>query len=223
VTILDDICSKRRATVRANREWSPEKNSSRTVSACRPLSRFHAALAGHDEVRFDRRGETGEPLAGLIREDFDSATNRDAVSNSTAPRASAADPTNRSSRQPGITCEWVRQTVDLPVLRKGFHCRRIQYYKPAPAVPIAFLLIAECPLTRANDSPPMNKPPSLGMQTLIELFEPDNLAAVLARRRRWSGSTIAICERSTRSRSHAALARDIPRPIDRRRERHPKL
>ena len=72
----------------------------------------------------------------------------------------------------------VRQAVSLPLLRKDFIVDRYQLLQARAAGADCVLLIAEClpadQLKRLHQ-----QAAELGMQTLIELFEPDNLEAVL--------------------------------------------
>ncbi len=72
----------------------------------------------------------------------------------------------------------IRQAVRLPLLRKDFIVDRYQLLQARAAGADCVLLIAEClpadQLKRLHD-----QATELGMQTLIELFEPENLEAVL--------------------------------------------
>jgi indole-3-glycerol phosphate synthase len=73
----------------------------------------------------------------------------------------------------------VRKQVELPLLRKDFIVDRYQLLQARAAGADCVLLIAEClageDLSRLHD-----QACELGLQTLIELFEPKNLDAVLA-------------------------------------------
>ena len=73
----------------------------------------------------------------------------------------------------------VRAVVDLPILRKDFIVDRYQLLQARAAGADCVLLIAEClspdDLKRLHD-----QSVELGMATLIELFDPENLDAVLA-------------------------------------------
>ena len=71
------------------------------------------------------------------------------------------------------------QAVDLPLLRKDFIVDPYQLWEARAAGADCVLLIAEC-LTPSESGQLHEQALALGMQTLIELYEPENLDAVLA-------------------------------------------
>ena len=73
----------------------------------------------------------------------------------------------------------MRAAVDVPLLRKDFIVDRYQLLQAREAGADCVLLIAEC-LAPSELRELHDQAAELGMQTLIELFEPDNLDAVLA-------------------------------------------
>ena len=72
----------------------------------------------------------------------------------------------------------MRQAVRLPLLRKDFIVDRYQLLQARAAGADCVLLIAEC-LSADQLKSLHEQATELGMQTLIELFEPENLEAVL--------------------------------------------
>ncbi|MCL4127041.1 UNVERIFIED_CONTAM: hypothetical protein GTU68_056612 [Idotea baltica] len=118
------------------------------------------------------------PSAGLIRQDFDPVT------------------IARSYEQGGASCisvltdepffqgsleflKAIRAAVELPLLRKDFIVDRYQLLQARQAGADCVLLIAEC-LTPSQLRELHDQAAELGLQTLIELFDAENLEAVLA-------------------------------------------
>ncbi len=73
----------------------------------------------------------------------------------------------------------IREVVDLPLLRKDFIIDEYQVYEARAAGADAVLLIAEClsPIQLGNLYALIRQ---LGMHALIELYDPQNLPAVVA-------------------------------------------
>src|SRR5690606_31291316 len=72
----------------------------------------------------------------------------------------------------------IRAAIDLPVLRKDFIVDRYQVLEARAAGADAILLIAEC-LDDADLADLYGYAGELGMQCLVELYEPANLERVL--------------------------------------------
>ncbi len=72
----------------------------------------------------------------------------------------------------------IRAAVNVPLLRKDFIIDEFQVYEARAAGADAVLLIAEC-LTGERLSALYNLIRQLGMHALIELYDPENLPAVL--------------------------------------------
>ncbi len=177
MTILDEILVKTRATIEADRAAVPERELEAAIADLPPCRDFHAALAEGDQVRLIAEVKRASPSAGRIRDDFD-------------PVAIA-----RCYREAGAACvsvltdepffqgsleflAQIRAAIDLPLLRKDFIVDRYQLLQARAAGADCALLIAEClepdTLRRLHD-----EAAELGLQTLIELFEPERLDAVL--------------------------------------------
>lgn len=178
MTILDDILVKTRQTIEADRAARPASELEAAVSDLPPCRDFHAALAVGDRVRLIAEVKRASPSAGLIREDFDPATIATAYRDGGAACISVL--TDEPFFQGSLDyLRQVRAAVDLPLLRKDFIVDRYQLLQAREAGADCVLLIAECltpdELKRLHD-----QAAELGLQTLIELFEPSNLDAVLA-------------------------------------------
>lgn len=150
-----------------------------------PCRDFHAALAFGDEVRLIAEVKRASPSAGLIREDFDPVSIAAAYAEGGAACISVL--TDEPFFQGSLDfLRAVRQAVDLPILRKDFIVDEYQLLQARVNGADAVLLIAEC-LTPTQLIQLDERARGLGMQTLIELYEPDNLAAVLATKTRLVG------------------------------------
>jgi indole-3-glycerol phosphate synthase len=177
MTILDKILAKTRVTIEADRRQRTDRELEAEIADRPPCRDFHAALAAEDRVQLIAEVKRASPSAGLIRADFD-------------PPAIA-----RAYRQGGAACisvltdqpffqgsldylRAVREAVDLPLLRKDFIVDRYQLLQARQAGADCVLLIAEC-LTGEQLKTLHDQASQLGLQTLIELYEPKNLDAVL--------------------------------------------
>lgn len=177
MTILDKILAQTLLTIERDRAAINDGDLEASLQDLAPCRDFHAALASGPHVQLIAEVKRASPSAGLIRSDFDPVT------------------IARSYQQGGAAClsvltdepffqgslQWlrdVRQAVELPLLRKDFIVDRYQLLQARAAGADCVLLIAEClsadALRRLND-----QAWELGMQTLIELYEPENLDAVL--------------------------------------------
>lgn len=177
MTILDDILVKTRLTIQRDKaavstaELTAQVND---LPACRD---FHGALAAGQNVNIIAEVKRASPSAGLIREDFDPASIATCYADGGAACISVL--TDEPFFQGSLDfLRAVRVAVDLPVLRKDFIVDRYQLLQARQAGADCVLLIAEC-LSAAELKELHEQAIELGMQTLIELFEPTNLDAVL--------------------------------------------
>jgi indole-3-glycerol phosphate synthase len=177
MTILDKILVQTRTTIAADRAAVSDAQLEASLGDLPPCLDFHAALAAGDSVQLIAEVKRASPSAGLIREDFDPATIAQCYARAGAACISVL--TDKPFFQGSLEfLRQVRQAVSLPLLRKDFIIDRYQLLQARCAGADCVLLIAECltadQLRRLHD-----QAAELGMQTLIELFEPENLAAVL--------------------------------------------
>ncbi|MGI9472263.1 MAG: indole-3-glycerol phosphate synthase TrpC [Rubripirellula sp.] len=178
MTILDKILVKTRQTIEADRAASPPAELQATVRDLPVCRDFHAALAAGDSVQLIAEVKRASPSAGLIREDFDPVAIANCYEEAGAACISVL--TDEPFFQGSLEyLRRVRQAVNLPLLRKDFIVDSYQLLQARAAGADCVLLIAEC-LTADELKRLHQEAVELGMQTLIELFEPTNLPAVLA-------------------------------------------
>jgi indole-3-glycerol phosphate synthase len=178
MTILDKILVQTRQTIDRDRAAVSVADLEASLSDLPPCRDFHAALAAGPSVQLIAEVKRASPSAGLIREDFDPV--RIASCYQQAGAACISVLTDEPFFQGSLDyLRQVRQAVDLPLLRKDFIIDRYQLLQARAAGADCVLLIAEClsadQLRRLTD-----QAWELGLQALIELFEPDNLDKVLA-------------------------------------------
>ncbi len=178
MSILDDILVKTRETVARDQRSLPAAELEDQLAGLPHCRDFHAALAAGGRINLIAEVKRASPSAGLIREDFDpAAIAREYVAGGAACISVLTDePFFQGSLE---YLRQVRGTVDVPLLRKDFIIDRYQLLQARAAGADCVLLIAEClaadEMKRLHD-----QAAELGLQTLIELFEPENLDAVLA-------------------------------------------
>lgn len=178
MTILDDILVKTRETIARDREACSAEQLESELTDLPPCRDFHAALADGDGVNVIAEVKRASPSAGLIREDFDPV--RIAESYVAGGASCISVLTDEPFFQGSLDyLRRVRQAVDIPLLRKDFIVDRYQLLQARHAGADCVLLIAEC-LSPDELKQLHDWAAELGMQTLIELFEPENLDAVLA-------------------------------------------
>ncbi|OYP38127.1 indole-3-glycerol phosphate synthase TrpC [Rhodopirellula sp. MGV] len=178
MTILDDIIEKTRLTIQRDRAALSGDELERQLEGLPPCRDFHGALAAGDQINVIAEVKRASPSAGLIREDFDPVTIAKGYVAGGAACISVL--TDEPFFQGSLDyLRQVRAAVDVPLLRKDFIVDRYQLLQARAAGADCVLLIAEC-LSPDELTTLHNQAAELGMQTLIELYEPDNLDAVLA-------------------------------------------
>ncbi|MGB7347540.1 MAG: indole-3-glycerol phosphate synthase TrpC [Pirellulaceae bacterium] len=178
MTILDDILVKTRQTIADDQAKHPTAELESAISDLPPCRDFHGALAAGDFVNLIAEVKRASPSAGLIREDFDPVIIAKAYEASGAACISVL--TDEPYFQGSLDfLRAVRAAVDLPLLRKDFIVDRYQLLQARQAGADCVLLIAEC-LSASELMELHQQATELGMQTLIELFDAENLDKVLA-------------------------------------------
>ncbi len=178
MTILDEILAKTRQTIDRDRQQRPERELIAAIADQPPCLDFHAALAAGDQVQLIAEVKRASPSAGLIRENFDPVEIAIAYVDGGAACLSVL--TDEPFFQGSLDyLRAIRRQVRVPLLRKDFIVDEYQLLQARQAGADCVLLIAECldasELKRLHD-----RAVELGMQTLIELYDSDNLDAVLA-------------------------------------------
>lgn len=209
MTILDDILVKTRETIAKDKHVTAPEKLRAAVAGMPPCRDFHASLAATDAVRLIAEVKRASPSAGLIREDFDPATIAKAYEAGGAACISVL--TDEPFFQGSLEyLRQVRAAVDLPILRKDFIVDEYQLLQARVAGADAVLLIAEC-LTPEQLNELDRQAGELGLQTLIELYEPSNLTAVLATKTKLVGVNNRDLRTFKTDLNHTVrLAADIP-------------
>src|SRR5262249_45765924 len=187
---------------------SAERRSARPP----PVRNFQAALQCPGEVRFICEVKKASPSAGVIRDDFN-------------PVAIA-----RTYEQHGAAClsvltdtpffqgslahlSAVRKAVELPILRKDFLIDPYQLLEARVAGADAVLLIAEI-LDDVLLGGLLREASDLGLHTLAEIHDAENLPRVLAAGARLIGINNRNLRTFETSLEHTLrLARDLPADV----------
>ncbi|MFG0261193.1 MAG: indole-3-glycerol phosphate synthase TrpC [Novipirellula sp. JB048] len=178
MNILDKILVETRKTIAADRAQRSEAELEAAIADLPPCRDFHAALADGDQVQLIAEVKRASPSAGLIRDDFDPV--KIALSYQRAGAACISVLTDAPFFQGSLDyLRAVRAAVTLPILRKDFIVDRYQLLQAREAGADCALLIAEC-LSADQLCELHEQATEIGLQTLIELFEPQYLDAVLA-------------------------------------------
>ena len=178
MTILDDILVKTRETIAADKQRRSAAELEAAIATLPPCRDFHAALQAGSRVQLIAEIKRASPSAGLIRPDFDPPSIARAYRDGGAACISVL--TDQPFFQGSLDyLRAVRSEVDLPLLRKDFIVDRYQLLQAREAGADCVLLIAECLEPEALKAL-HEQAAALGLQTLIELYEPKNLPAVLA-------------------------------------------
>ena len=178
MNVLDKILVETRKTILADKAKQSAAELESAIADLPPCRDFHAALAAGDAVQLIAEVKRASPSAGLIREDFDPVKIASSYENAGAACISVL--TDAPFFQGSLDyLRDVRAAVKLPILRKDFIIDRYQLLQARDAGADCVLLIAEC--LSANELCELHQQAvELGLQTLIELFEPQYLDAVLA-------------------------------------------
>lgn len=177
-TILDDIVAATRQKIAADKSAVPAEQLRARLKDLPPTRDFYAALATTDRVRLIAEVKKASPSAGLIRADFDPV--QIATTYEAAGAACISVLTDKPFFQGDLNyLKQVRAAVQLPLLRKDFIVDSYQLLQARVAGADCALLIAEC-LSADELKRLHNEALELGLQTLIELYDVENLDAVLA-------------------------------------------
>jgi indole-3-glycerol phosphate synthase len=180
MTILDKILVETRQTIERDREKVSAAQLESAIKDLPPCRDFYGALAAGDQVQLIAEVKRASPSAGLIRENFDPAEIAGQYQAGGAACISVL--TDEPFFQGSLDyLRAVRRAVDLPVLRKDFIVDRYQLLQAREAGADCVLLIAEC--LSADELQTLTEEAfSLGLQTLTELYDPENLDKVLETR-----------------------------------------
>jgi indole-3-glycerol phosphate synthase len=176
-TILDTIVHQKRHDIEAARARLPEEELKRRLATAPPVRDFRAALQTASGIGVIAEIKKASPSAGIIRADFDPV----AIARTYAAHGAACLSvlTDRPFFQGDLAyLSDVRAAVTPPVLRKDFILDSYQVLEARAADADAVLLIAEI-LDGHELSRLRCEIHNLGMQALVELYDPANLPRVL--------------------------------------------
>lgn len=175
--ILDEIVAHKRTEIEAARETVPLSELDSRVASAPTVRDFAGALRANHPMALIAEVKKASPSAGLIREHFDPV----AIATTYAAHGAACVSVLTDQRYFQGSLEYltqVRTAIDRPVLRKDFLVDRYQVLEARVSGADAILLIAEC-LSDDELADLYGYAGELGMQCLVELYEPGNLGRVL--------------------------------------------
>lgn len=176
--VLDEIVAHKRLEIASARVTRPESELLSRLTAAPAVRDFRAALlSAAPRVGLIAEIKKASPSAGLIRADFNPVSIARTYEDHGANCLSVlTDEKYFQGQLDYLTA--VRSAVGLPVLRKDFIIDRYQVLEARVAGADCILLIAEC----LNDCQMRDLyfyASELGMETLIEIHDEENLERVL--------------------------------------------
>lgn len=175
--VLAKIVARKRDEIATAQAKRPLELILDELTEAPPVRDFAAALRGHSNIRTIAEVKKASPSAGLIRADFDPVQIARIYEQHGAACISVL--TDEHFFQGHLDyLRAVRQAVSIPVLRKDFILERYQVAEARAAGADAILLIAEC-LDDCRMRDLYFYASELGMESLIEIYEPENLDRVL--------------------------------------------
>lgn len=192
-TVLDRIIAYKRKEISQQKSLISESELLSAIRDAPEVRPFHQSLIAGTRPGLIAEVKKASPSAGIIREDFDPVQIAKAYEQAGAACLSVL--TDAPSFQGHLDfLKAIRPEVTIPVMRKEFIIDRYQILEARAAGADCVLLIAEC-----LDDELLNDlhqfALELGMDTLIELYEPDNLRRVLAT----GGTLIGVNNRDLRT------------------------
>ena len=175
--VLEHIIAHKRVEIEEAKRLRPVELLQQQLAAAPRVRDFHGALLAKKPMGLIAEIKKASPSAGLIREDFDPVAIAQIYESHQAACISVlTDEHFFGGHLDFLTA--VRQAVSLPVLRKDFLLDCYQVLEARVAGADCILLIAEC-LDNCRLRDLFFYASELGMQSLIEIYEPDNLEPVL--------------------------------------------
>jgi indole-3-glycerol phosphate synthase len=176
-TILDTIVASTRRTVAEAKSRTPAAELERRLAHAGPTRDFRAALDKPGSVQVLAEVKKASPSAGVLRADFDP------VAIARIYEAHGASAISVLTDEPFFQGKLaylaaIREAVRLPLLRKDFILDRYQLLEARVSGADAVLLIAEI---LDDEALPrlLKEAAELGLQTLVELYDADNLPRVV--------------------------------------------
>lgn len=176
--VLYQILAQKRQEVADALARNPLRQLQRRAEQAPPPRDFLAALKQRHPMALIAEIKKASPSAGIIRPDFDPVRiARDYAASGAACLSVLTDERFFQGSLDHLTR--VRAEVDLPLLRKDFLIDPCQVWEARAAGADCVLLIAEC-LGDAELTGLSQLAAQLGMHSLIEVYEPENVPRVLA-------------------------------------------
>lgn len=176
--ILAEICETKRKEIQAAKSARPLAELEAELANAPAARDFAGAIRSAENVGLIAEVKKASPSAGLIRADFDPVAIAQTYEKAGASCISClTDQPYFQGRLEYLSA--IREAVSLPVMRKDFLLDRYQILEARVAGADCVLLIAEC----LNDCELRDLyfyASELGMDSLIEIYEPENLERVLA-------------------------------------------
>lgn len=175
--VLDQIVADKRQEINQAKVSRPLTEIEALLPEAPPVRDFVAALKNADGIGLIAEVKKASPSAGIIREDFNP------VAIASAYQANGAACLSVLTDEPYFQghldyLKAVRTAVDVPVLRKDFIIDPYQVVEARAAGADCILLIAEC-LDDCHLRELYFQASELGMECLIEIYDPENLERVL--------------------------------------------
>ena len=211
-TVLDEIIETKRQEIAAAKQRKPFSLLETELPNAPEVRCFRTALAAGTQPGLIAEVKKASPSAGLIRENF--SPTEIAVTYESACAHCLSVLTDEHYFKGHLDyLKAIRQVVSIPVMRKEFIIDRYQILEARVAGADCVLLIAEC-LNDTQLQDLYDYAHQLGMETLIELYEPENLPRVL----NTGGKLIGINNRDLRtfvtSLEHTFnLIKDVPADV----------
>jgi indole-3-glycerol phosphate synthase len=177
VTILNKIVESKRREIEERKARTPELELLARLAGAPPVRDFREALQAGPGVQVIAEVKKASPSAGVLRADFDPV----AIARTYAQHGAAAisvltDEPFFQGHLSYLTA--IRAAAAPPLLRKDFILDDYQLLEARVAGADAVLLIAEI-LDDAALTWLLCEANALGLQALVEFYDPENLARVL--------------------------------------------
>ena len=175
--VLNRIIDHKRGEVAAAKRLRPVEGLQAQLADAPPVRDFVAALRAKTDVALIAEVKKASPSAGIIRADFGPVAIAQTYERHGAACLSVL--TDEEFFQGHLDfLRAVRSAVQIPVLRKDFIIDRYQVVEARAAGADCILLIAEC-LDDCHLRDLYFYASELGMESLIEIYDPENLDRVL--------------------------------------------
>ena len=175
--VLSEICETKRTEIVAAKSRVSESDLKSRLADVDPPRDFLAALKATSEIGLIAEVKKASPSVGLIREDFDPVAIAKIYESAGAACISClTDEPYFKGKLEYLTA--IRSAVSIPVMRKDFILDRYQVTEARAAGADCILLIAEC-LDDCTMRDLYFYASELGMECLVEVYDPENLDRVL--------------------------------------------